>query len=67
MGGLEVNGDMQVLNREGKVIEGLYAAGNNSGSFFGGLVQRMCCPGFGVGRAMLTGRVAAKRALGTNY
>ena len=67
LGGLEVNGSMQVLNQEGTVIEGLYAAGNNSGNFFGGLVQRMCCPGFGVGRAMLTGRVAAKRALGIDY
>jgi len=65
--GLEVNGNMQVLNAEGAVIEGLYAAGNNSGSFFGGLVQKMSCPGFGVGRAILTGRVAAKRALGVEY
>ena len=65
--GLEVNGNMQVLDTDGNVIEGLYAAGNNSGNFFGGLVQRMCAPGFGVGRAILTGRVAAKRALGIDY
>lgn len=65
--GLSVNGDMQVLGQDDKPIEGLYAAGNNSGNFFGGLVQRMCCPGFGVGRAILTGRVAAKRALGVEY
>lgn len=67
LGGLEVNGDMQVLDTEGNVIEGLYAAGNNSGNFFGGLVQRMSAGGMGVGRAVLTGRVAAKRALGINY
>lgn len=67
LGGLEVNGDMQVLDGEGNVIEGLYAAGNNSGSFFGGLVQRMSAGGMGVGRAVLTGRVAAKRALGVEY
>lgn len=65
--GLSVNGDMQVLDENDEPIEGLYAAGNNSGNFFGGLVQRMCCPGFGVGRAILTGRVAAKRALGVDY
>ena len=27
LGGLEVNDDMQVLNTQGKVIEGLYAVG----------------------------------------
>ena len=65
--GLEVNGDMQVLSQEGNVIEGLYAAGNNSGNFFGGLIQRMSAGGMGVGRAVLTGRLAEKRALGIDY
>lgn len=65
--GLEVNGDMQVLDEEGNAIEGLYAAGNNSGNFFGGLIQRMNAGGMGVGRAILTGRVAEKRALGIDY
>ncbi len=65
--GLEVNGDMQVLDQDGNVIEGLYAAGNNSGNFFGGLIQRMSAGGMGVGRAVLTGRVAEKRALGIDY
>lgn len=67
LGGLEVNGNFQVLNTEGQVIEGLYAAGNCSGNFFGGFVQRMECPGFGVGRAIVTGRVAAKRCVGAQY
>lgn len=67
LGGLEVNGDMQVLNDQGDVVEGLYAAGNNSGNYFGGLVQRMNAGGMGVGRAVLTGRVAAKRAIGATY
>ncbi|MBR2835536.1 MAG: FAD-binding protein [Coriobacteriales bacterium] len=67
LGGLEIYGNMQVLDESGKPIEGLYAAGNNSGNFFGGFVQRMCAPGFGVGRAFLTGRVAAKRAIGAEY
>lgn len=65
--GLEVNGNMQVLDSEGNVVEGLFAAGNNSGNFFGGLVQRMNAGGMGVGRAVLTGRLAAKRALGASY
>lgn len=62
-----MNDDMQVLDEENQSIAGLYAAGNCSGNFFGGFVQRMACPGFGVGRAILTGRVAAKRALGVQY
>ena len=47
-----------------KPIEGLYAAGNNSGNFFGGVYQKMSTPGMSVGRAFLTGRVAAWRACG---
>ena len=64
LSGLEVNADMQVLGEDGKPIEGLYAAGNNSGNFFGGVYQKMSTPGMSVGRAFLTGRVAAWRACG---
>ena len=64
LSGLEVNADMQVLGEDGKPIEGLYAAGNNSGNFFGGVYQQMSTPGMSVGRAFLTGRVAAWRACG---
>lgn len=34
-GGLRVNADAQVLNRDGEVIPGLYASGNCSASYFG--------------------------------
>lgn len=64
LSGLEVNADMQVLGEDRKPIEGLYAAGNNSGNFFGGVYQKMSTPGMSVGRAFLTGRVAAWRACG---
>lgn len=64
LSGLEVNADMQVLDEDRKPIEGLYAAGNCSGNFFGGVYQKMTTPGMSVGRAFLTGRVAAWRACG---
>lgn len=34
LGGLTINENMQVLDKESKIIPGLYAAGNNSGSFY---------------------------------
>lgn len=64
LAGLEVNKDYQVLNENNEPIEGLYAAGNCSGNFFGGLYQLMGIAGMGVGRAFLSGRIAAKRACG---
>lgn len=64
LSGLEVNADMQVLDENRRPIEGLYAAGNCSGNFFGGVYQKMTTPGMSVGRAFLTGRVAAWRACG---
>ena len=35
LGGLKINPQLQVLDNQGDVIPGLYAAGNVSGSFFG--------------------------------
>ena len=35
MGGLEINGSAEVLNAEGQVIEGLYAAGEVTGGIHG--------------------------------
>ena len=34
LNGVKINGDIQVLNTEGKVIPGLYAGGLDSGDFF---------------------------------
>ena len=34
-GGLKIDTDAHVLDRDGNVIPGLYAAGRNSGSIFG--------------------------------
>ena len=49
VGGLTINGDTQVLDTEGRVIEGLYATGNVSGNFYAGNYPRHI-PGTSVGR-----------------
>ncbi|MDR2373266.1 MAG: FAD-binding protein, partial [Bifidobacteriaceae bacterium] len=65
LNGLRINTEMQVLDKDGEVIEALYAAGNNSGgNYFGGMVQPMCAPAMTTGRALLTGRLAALNAAG---
>ncbi|MDR1422133.1 MAG: FAD-binding protein [Coriobacteriales bacterium] len=64
LSGLSINEDLQVLDADDAPIAGLYAAGNSSGDFFGGLVQDMSGPGFSCGRAFLTGRIAAWRVSG---
>ena len=62
LGGLHVNGDLQVLDTQEQPIEGLYAAGNASGNFFGNdyplwLGAASC------GRAVTFGRYAVKSML----
>jgi fumarate reductase flavoprotein subunit len=64
LNGITVNTELQIVDVNGDPIEGLYAAGNNSGgNFFAGMVQPMCVPTMTLGRALCTGRVAALRAL----
>ncbi len=62
MGGLMVNTKMQVLKEEGGVIEGLYAVGNTAGGFYGGIDYDLEVDAFSLGRAVTTGRLAAKYA-----
>jgi len=62
LGGLKVNYNMQVLDAQRKVIPGLYACGNTSGSFFGGFEHPMRIPGMSLGRATTTGRWAGLNA-----
>lgn len=64
MSGMMTNTDLQVLDENDTVIEGLYAAGNCQSPFFGGFVQQMNINGMGSGRAFTTGHVAALRACG---
>lgn len=66
LGGLRINENMQVLTDEGEAIPGLYAAGNASGNFFGGMVQAMTFGGLTIGRAHTFGRLAAQHCVADN-
>jgi fumarate reductase flavoprotein subunit len=59
--GLKINEKMQVLDKEGRVIPGLYASGNTSGGFFGDTYPRNV-HGISHGRAITFGRLAGKNA-----
>lgn len=62
LGGLKINENMQVLDSNKKVIPGLYAAGNNSGSFY---ANDYCVTVMGNshGRAYTFGYLAGKNVL----
>jgi fumarate reductase flavoprotein subunit len=62
LSGLKVNTKLQVLDIEGKAIPGLFAAGNVSGSFFGGNVYPTTTPGLTHSRAWTFGRLAGLNA-----
>jgi fumarate reductase flavoprotein subunit len=62
LSGLKVNTWLQVLDTERNVIPGLYAAGNTSGSFFGGNVYPTTTPGLTHSRAWTFGRLAGLNA-----
>jgi fumarate reductase flavoprotein subunit len=61
LGGLKINHRLQVLDTGGKVIPGLYAAGNVSGSFFGSQYPTTA-PGLSHSRAWTFGRLAGMNA-----
>jgi fumarate reductase flavoprotein subunit len=66
LGGLKINTSLQVLDTERKVIPGLYAAGNASGSFFGGGMYSTTTPGVTHSRAWTFGRLAGLNAASCN-
>jgi fumarate reductase flavoprotein subunit len=61
LGGLQVNDNLQVLDNEKNVIPGLYAAGNNSGSYFS-VDYPVTMPGNSHGRAYTFGYLSGKNA-----
>jgi len=61
LGGLKVNEKLQVLDKENKVIPGLYAAGNTSGCFFAYDYPNVM-PGLSHGRVLTFGWLAGKNA-----
>jgi fumarate reductase flavoprotein subunit len=62
LSGLKINTRLQVLDTQRNVIPGLYAAGNTSGSFFGGNVYPTTTPGLTHSRAWTFGRLAGLNA-----
>lgn len=59
--GLRINTNMQVLDKDSNPIEGLYAAGNDSGGFFAKTYPELI-PGLAVSRAFTFGRLAGQIA-----
>ena len=63
LGGLVVDENQQCLGADRQPIPGLFAAGNASGQFYGGVDYPMDVEGLSVGRAItsgyLTGRYVA--------
>ena len=62
LGGLVVDTNCRVLNDDDEPIEGLFATGNVSGPFFGGVDYPMYIHGLSIGRALTTGYVAGQFA-----
>ncbi len=56
---MKINPDMQVLDKKGRVIPGLYAVGNNAGSFYG-MVYPPQIEGSGIGHAFTFAYLAAR-------
>lgn len=63
LNGCRINTDMQVLDKNGEPIEGLYATGDCSGGFFSQTYPNLFT-GLACGRTMTFGRRAAKIAAG---
>lgn len=57
LSGLMCDGNGQCLNIDMQPIEGLYAAGNAAGQFFGGVDYPMNIEGLSIGRAVTSGYV----------
>jgi len=63
MDGLRINTDMQVLDEDFNIIEGLYAAGDTAGGFFAHNYPELAV-GVACGKSMTFGRHAVLHALG---
>ena len=59
--GVEVNGDLQCLDTEGKPIEGLYAIGNCAGNFYGSVDYPLTVFGLNLGHNYTEGYVVGKK------
>ena len=63
LGGIKINRNMEVLNREDEAIPGLYAAGNDTGGWEGDTYGLSVLPGSAYGFAVNSGRMAGENAV----
>ncbi len=66
LNGLRVNTKLEVLDKDHQVIPGLYAAGNDSGSFFAFNYPELL-GGIALGRTATFGRLSGLSAAGASY
>ncbi len=62
-GGIKINEKTEVLDKEGEVIPGLYAAGNDAGGMYGDSYD-MIAAGSACGFALVSGCLAGENAMG---
>jgi fumarate reductase flavoprotein subunit len=62
-GGIKINENMEVVDKKGNVIPGLYAGGFDAGGAWGDSYPIMHCSGASSAFAINSGRIAAKNAL----
>lgn len=60
LGGLEIDANGQVKREDGSLIEGLFAAGNCSGPFYGGIDYSLFTMGMSIGRCVTAGYVTGE-------
>ncbi|NLE11528.1 MAG: FAD-dependent oxidoreductase [Actinobacteria bacterium] len=63
MGGIKINGRMEVLDKKGAVIPGLYAGGFDAGGMYGDSYPIKSSSGLASSFALNSGRIAGKSAL----
>jgi fumarate reductase flavoprotein subunit len=63
MGGIKINEKMEVLNKEGAVVPGLYAGGYDAGGMFGDSYPIQGSSGLSSAFAINSGRIAGRNAL----
>ena len=63
LGGIKINHNMEVVDKKGKCIPGLYAGGNDAGGMWGDSYPFDVAPGAASSFALNSGRIAARNAL----
>ena len=64
LGGIKINHRMEVIDKKGNIIPGLYAGGYDAGSMYGDSYSIRESSGLSSAFAINSGRIAGKNALG---